>query len=218
MNQFVLKTCSPELELREEKVNAITHVAGILFGIVSVPFLILNACKTCGHYVIAGISLYGLSFLMVFTFSTLFHLQREGGKTRQLFKILDHISIYFFIAGTYTPFILIFVNNSFGLTLLAVLWTLALAGTVFKSFYCGRFEIISTIIYLAMGWMLLTGADAFFAKMPSSVMWLIIAGAILFTVGVVFYIWRWFVYHHAVWHVLVLAGAICHYVAVLKAV
>jgi hemolysin III len=213
-----MKTCSPELELREEKVNAITHVAGILFGIVSVPFLILNACKTCGHYVIAGISLYGLSFLMVFTFSTLFHLQREGGKTRQLFKILDHISIYFFIAGTYTPFILIFVNNSFGLTLLAVLWTLALAGTVFKSFYCGRFEIISTIIYLAMGWMLLTGADAFFAKMPSSVMWLIIAGAILFTVGVVFYIWRWFVYHHAVWHVLVLAGAICHYVAVLKAV
>jgi hemolysin III len=213
-----MKTCSPELELREEKVNAITHVAGILFGIVSVPFLILNACKTCGHYVIAGISLYGLSFLMVFTFSTLFHLQREGGKTRQLFKILDHISIYFFIAGTYTPFILIFVNNSFGLTLLAVLWTLALAGTVFKSFYCGRFEIISTIIYLAMGWMLLTGADAFFAKMPSSVMWLIIAGAILFTVGVVFYIWRWFAYHHAVWHVLVLAGAICHYVAVLKAV
>jgi len=213
-----MKTCSPELELREEKLNAITHVAGILFGLVSVPFLILNACKTCGHYVIAGISLYGLSFLMVFTFSTLFHLQREGGKTRQLFKILDHISIYFFIAGTYTPFILIFVNNSFGLTLLAVLWTLALAGTVFKSFYCGRFEIISTIIYLAMGWMLLTGADAFFAKMPSSVMWLIIAGAILFTVGVVFYIWRWFVYHHAVWHVLVLAGAICHYVAVLKAV
>jgi hemolysin III len=213
-----MKTCSPELELREEKVNAITHLAGILFGLVSVPFLILNACRTCGHYVIAGISLYGVSFLMVFTFSTLFHLQREGGKTRHLFKILDHISIYFFIAGTYTPFILIFVNNSFGLTLLAVLWTLALAGTVFKSFYCGRFEIISTIIYLAMGWMLLTGANAFFANMPSSVMWLIIAGAILFTVGVIFYIWRWFVYHHAVWHVLVLAGAICHYVAVLKAV
>jgi hemolysin III len=213
-----MKTCSPELELREEKVNAITHVAGILFGLVSVPFLILNACKTCGHYVIAGISMYGLSFLMVFTFSTLFHLQKEGGRTRHLFKILDHISIYFFIAGTYTPFILIFVNNSFGLTLLAVLWGLALAGTVFKSFYCGRFEIISTIIYLAMGWMLLTGANAFFANMPSTVMWLIIIGAIFFTVGVVFYIWRWFVYHHAVWHILVLAGAICHYMAIFKAV
>jgi hemolysin III len=213
-----MKTYSQELELREEKVNAITHVAGILFGLVSVPFLILNACENCGQYVIAGIVLYGLSFLMVFTFSTIFHLQKEGGRTRHLFKILDHISIYFFIAGTYTPLILIFVNNNFGLTLLAILWTLAIAGTIFKTFYCGRFEIISTIVYLAMGWMLLVGADAFFANMPSTVIWFIIVGAILFTVGVVFYIWRWFVYHHAVWHVFVLAGAICHYVAVLKAV
>ena len=213
-----MKACSPELELREEKVNAITHVAGILFGLVSVPFLILNACKTCGHYVIAGIIMYGLSFLMVFTFSTIFHLQKEGERRRHLFKILDHISIYFFIAGTYTPFILIFVNNNFGLTLLAILWCLAIVGTVFKWFYCGRFEIISTIVYLAMGWMLLTGANAFFANMPSSVVWLIIAGAILFTVGVIFYIWRLFAYHHAVWHVMVLAGAICHYAAILKAV
>src|SRR5690349_24715367 len=81
-----MKACSPELELREEKANAITHVAGILFGLVSVPFLILNACKTCGHYVIAGISMYGLSFLMVFTFSTIFHLQKEG-RRRHLSKI-----------------------------------------------------------------------------------------------------------------------------------
>src|SRR5438552_1127166 len=131
-----MKTCSPDLELREERVNAITHVAGILFGLVSVPFLILNACKPCGHFVITGISVYGLSFLMVFTCSTLFHYQKPG-KTREFFKILDHISIYFFIAGTYTPFILIFVNNSFGLTLLAILWVLAIAGTIFKTFYCG---------------------------------------------------------------------------------
>ena len=113
---------------------------------------------------------------------------------------------------------MLFVNNSFGLTLLAILWLLAIAGTVFKTFYCGRFEIISTLIYLGMGWMLLTGANTFFANMPPSVMWLIIAGSIIITVGVIFYIWRWFAYHHAVWHALVLAGAICHYVAVLKAV
>src|SRR5256885_1210823 len=166
-----MKTCSPELELREEKVSAVTHLAGILFGLVSVPFLVLNACKTCGHYVIAGIAMYGLSFLMVFTFSTIFHLQKEDGKSRHLFKILDHISIYFFIAGTYTPFILIFVNNSFGLTLLVILWVLALAGTIFKSFFCGKFEIVSTVVFLVMGWMLLTGGHAFFANMPPMVMW-----------------------------------------------
>lgn len=213
-----MKTCSQELELREEKVNAITHIVGIVFGLVSVPFLIFNACENCGQYVIAGIIIYGLSFLMVFTFSTIFHLQQEGGRNRHIFKILDHISIYFFIAGTYTPFILIFVNNNFGLTLLAILWALAIIGTIFKTFYCGRFEILSTIVYLAMGWMLLTGANAFFANMPPTVIWLIIAGAILFTVGVIFYIWRLFAYHHAVWHMMVLAGAVCHYVAVLKAV
>src|SRR6267142_646558 len=100
-----MKPCSQEMLLREEKVNVITHIAGIMFGLISVPFLILNACESCGHFVIAGISIYGLSFLMVFTFSTLFHMQKEGGKSRQIFKILDHISIYFFIAGTYTPFI-----------------------------------------------------------------------------------------------------------------
>jgi hemolysin III len=213
-----MKPCSPELELREERVNVITHIAGILFGLVSAPFLILTACESCGQYVIAGISTYALSFLMVFTFSTLFHLQKEGRRSRHLFKILDHISIYFLIAGTYTPFILIFVNNSFGVTLLIVLWVLAIAGTLFKSFYCGRFEIISTIIYLAMGWMLLMGGNAFFEKMPSSVIWLIIVGGILFTIGVLFYIWRWFPYHHAIWHVFVLAGAICHYAAILRAV
>ena len=212
-----MKTCSPELEIREEKVNAITHVVGILFGLVSVPFLILNACRTCGHFVITGISIYGLTFLMVFSCSTLFHFQKPG-KQSEFFKILDHISIYFFIAGTYTPFILIFVNNSFGLTLLAILWVLAIVGTVFKTFYCGRFEILSTLVYLGMGWMLVTGGNAFFANMPASVIWLIIAGSILFTVGVIFYIWRLFAYHHAVWHAFVLAGAICHYVAVLKAV
>ena len=214
-----MKTCSPDLDLdfREERVNAITHIVGILFGLVSVPFLILNACESCGHYVIAGIIVYGLSFLMTFTSSTLFHWQKSG-KTRDFFKIMDHVSIYFFIAGSYTPFILIFVNNSFGLTLLIILWVLAIAGTIFKTFYCGRFEIVSTLVYLGMGWMLLAGANTFFANMPSSVMWLIIAGAIIFTVGVLFYIWRWFAYHHAVWHAMVLAGAICHYVAILKAV
>ena len=128
-----MKTFSQETELREEMVNAVTHGVGVLFGLVSVPLLILNACKSCGQFVIAGIAIYGFCFLMVFTFSSLFHLQKEG-KSRHTFKILDHISIYFFIAGTYTPFILIFVNNAFGLTLLAILWLLALAGTIFKTF------------------------------------------------------------------------------------
>ncbi|HEY0680570.1 MAG TPA: hemolysin III family protein [Chitinophagaceae bacterium] len=212
-----MKAYSGEIDLREERLNTLTHILGILFGLVSIPILILNACNNCGIPVIAGICIYGLSFLMVFTSSTLFHWQKEG-KSRNLWKKLDHISIYFMIAGTYTPFILIYVDNGFGTMLLCILWVLTIVGTVFKIFYTGRFEIISTIIYLVMGWLMLTGANAFFANMPYQVIALIVAGGILYSVGVIFYLWRCFFYHHAVWHLFVLAAAICHYSAIVIAV
>ena len=204
-------------QLREERINSMTHALGILFGLVSIPILILNACDSSAFPIIIGTVVYGFSFLMVFTFSSLFHWNTNT-KIRRLFLILDHISIYFLIAGTYTPFILIFINNSFGITLLIVLWSLTLLGIFFKIFYTGRFEIVSTIIYLAMGWMLLTGANEFFANMPSPVITLIITGAVLYSVGVLFYVKRFFAYHHAVWHLFVLSAAICHFSAVFMSV
>ncbi|HYE53323.1 MAG TPA: hemolysin III family protein [Chitinophagaceae bacterium] len=212
-----MKAYSGELDLWEERWNTVTHILGILFGLVSIPILIMNACDRASFGVITGTSVYGLSFLMVFTSSTLFHYQKEG-KKRHLFKIWDHISIYFLIAGTYTPFILIFVNNNFGMTLLCVLWGLTVVGTIFKTFFTGRFEIVSTIIYLLMGWMLLAGVNEFFANMPYHIVFLIVAGGVLYSVGVIFYLWRCFTLHHAVWHLFVLAAAICHYSAVLMAV
>ena len=204
--------------LREERINSMTHALGILFGLVSIPILIFNAWNSSGFPIILGTAIYGFSFLMVFTFSSLFHWNTTNVKIRKLFLILDHISIYFLIAGTYTPFILIFINNSFGMTLLSVLWGLTVVGIFFKIFYTGRFEIVSTIIYLAMGWMLLTGANEFFANMPSPVITLIITGAILYSVGVLFYVKRFFAYHHAVWHLFVLSAAICHFSAVFMSV
>jgi hemolysin III len=208
---------SPEQDLREERLNSFTHLLGIVFGLVGIPILILNACECSGNSIVAGTIIYGFSFLMVFTFSTLFHWQTNV-KMRKLFLILDHISIYFLIAGTYTPFILIFINNSFGMMLLSVLWSLTVLGIFFKIFYTGRFEIISTLIYLVMGWMLLTGAREFFANMPPSIIVLIITGAALYSIGVLFYIWRFFAYNHAVWHLFVLSAAICHFSAVLMSV
>ena len=133
-------------------------------------------------------------------------------------KIFDHISIYFLIAGTYTPFLLIYMNNSLGITLLIILWGLTLAGTVFKCFFCGRWEIFSTIVYLAMGWIMLVAGRSFFINMPTPVITLIMIGAGLYTLGVGFYIWEKYIYSHAVWHSFVLTAAICHYVAILIAV
>ncbi len=154
---------------------------------------------------------------MVFTFSTLYHgFQHE--KVKRALKILDHISIYYLIAGTYTPLILIYNNNSFGITLLCVLWSLTIVGTVFKIFYCGRWEIISTAIYLLMGWSMLAGGNSFFERMPPAVLQMVIAGGIIYSLGVIFYLWDRYFYSHALWHLFVLAAAICHYVAILLSV
>ena len=212
-----MATYDPQLDLREEQVNAITHGLGIIFGLICIPVMLVSAFSHVDATALAGISVYGISFLMVFTFSTLFHWSRAG-KRRARLKMLDHISIYFLIAGTYTPLILLFVNNHFGIVLLYTLWSLTFVGTIFKIFFTGKFEIVSTVIYLAMGWMLLAGARSFFANMPSTVVILIIAGGVLYTIGVIFYIKEWFRYQHAVWHLLVLSAAICHFTAILSSI
>lgn len=212
-----METGPTSKEHRVELVNSLLHGLGILFGIISIPILIASASKDSNLPGIAGSGIYGFCFLMLFTFSTLYHGFRHP-KTRRILKILDHISIYFLIAGTYTPLILIFVNNSFGISLLIILWSLTAIGIFFKIFFTGRFEIISTIIYLLMGWILFAGSKTFFAAMPSSVITLIAVGGGLYSIGVIFYLWEKYKYNHAIWHIFVLAAAICHYAAVLISV
>jgi len=212
-----MQTFTPEMRLKQELVNSIMHGFGILFGIISIPILITFSVKGENLNGIIGSSIYGFCFLMVFTFSTLYHgFQHE--KVKRALKILDHISIYYLIAGTYTPLILIYNNNSFGITLLCVLWSLTILGTIFKVFFCGRWDVVSTVIYLLMGWSMLAGGSSFFESMPNSVLQMVIAGGIIYSLGVIFYLWDRYFYSHALWHLLVLAAAICHYVAILLSV
>ena len=206
-----------DLRLKKEFVNSLLHGFGILFGIISIPILLTMAVKDESTNKIVGTGIYGFTFLMVFTFSTLYHgFQQE--KIKKAFKILDHISIYFLIAGTYTPMILIYHPNGFGMTLLIVLWVLTIAGTIFKMFCCGKWETLSTVVYLLMGWSMLAGGTSFFDTMPHDVLVMIIMGCCLYSFGVVFYLWEKYFYSHAVWHTCVLAAAICHYVANLLSV
>ena len=153
---------------------------------------------------------------MLFTCSTVYHFAQEPA-VKQLFIILDHISIYFLIAGTYTPLLLVYMNNDFGITILSVLWGLTFLGIFFKIRFTGRFEIVSTIIYLLMGWIMITGGRRFFDNLPVQVLIFIFAGGGFYSIGVFFYIWDKYYYTHAVWHLFVLAGAISHYVAILLA-
>lgn len=199
---------------RLEMINSLSHGIGILFGIISIPVLIAVASRTNNTAGIAGTGIYGFSFLLLFTASTLYHGFQQPAIKEKL-KILDHISIYFLIAGTYTPLILSYLFNAAGIAMLSVLWGLTIAGIVFKVFFVNRFNIVSTIIYLLMGWIMVWTGKSFFANMPNAVIAMIVIGGGLYSLGVVFYLWQKWIWHHAVWHLFVLSAAICHYVAIL---
>ena len=199
---------------KQEIVNGLIHGLGILFGVAGLP--VLTSIATTNHNTagIVGSGVYGFCFLQLFSCSTVYHLVRDAA-VKNVFKIFDHISIFFLIAGTYTPFLLVYMNNSFGITLLSILWGLTLIGVFFKIRFTGRFEIISVIIYLLMGWIMVVGGRRFFQYLPASVLIFIFIGGVLYSLGVIFYIRDKYFYSHAVWHSMVLVAAVCHYVAVL---
>lgn len=206
-----------ESVIQTELTNSITHGIGILFGIASIPLLSALAIKSNNINGIVGASVYGFCFLTLFTFSTLYHGFQQP-KVKAVLQVFDHISIYFLIAGTYTPFILNYMFTSKGIAMLSVLWGLTFIGIFFKIYFVGKFNILSTIIYLLMGWMIIWGGKDFYATMPTTVITLIIIGGVLYSLGVIFYLWESWKWHHAIWHLFVLAAAICHYVAVLLTV
>ncbi|NEN25063.1 hemolysin III family protein [Cryomorpha ignava] len=198
-----------------ERANIATHIIGFVLGIVAIPFLIYHAVDSdfSNQVTVIGLLIYGVSFLMVFGFSSLYHYHREP-KRRHLMKIWDHISIYYLIAGTYTPFILAYANKADVQLMLLVLWTLALAGTIFKFFFAGKFRVVSTAIYLAMGWMIVGAPDSFKDTMTDNSVFWIGVGGVFYTLGVVFYLVKKIPYHHAIWHVFVLGGAVSHLIGV----
>jgi hemolysin III len=201
-------------DIKLEIANSITHGIGIIFGIAALPVLSAIAATKDHTIAVVGAAVYGFCFLLLFTFSTLYHAFQHP-RVKKVLNIFDHISIYFLIAGTYTPFLLNYMMNRMGITLLSVLWGLTLLGIFFKAFFTGRFNFVSTLIYLAMGWILLAGGRQFFDAIPAAVLTMIIIGGLLYTIGTIFYLWEKWYYHHLVWHLFVLAAAISHYVAVL---
>lgn len=200
-------------EKKEELANTLTHGIGVLFAVIAIPLLISNSVMHNSLEKIIGVSIYAFSFLLVFSVSTIYHSVYEPD-LKKVFKIIDHISIYFLIAGSYTPFILFFSNSQSGTILLITLWGLTLFGTIFKVFFIEKFEIVSVIIYLLMGWSILIMPSTFFELIPNLCLNLIIVGGIFYSVGVVFYLWDKLKYNHAIWHVFVLVGGICHFMAV----
>ncbi|ULT54390.1 hemolysin III family protein [Neobacillus drentensis] len=199
----------------EEVANSITHGIGALLSIAALVLLIVFASLHGNAWHIVSFTLFGSSMLLMYTSSTLLHAFPEGSKVKDIFEIFDHSSIYFFIAGTYTPYLFLVVKGWLGWTIFGIVWGLAIGGTVFKSFFVKKFLFTSTALYVVMGWFIVFAWGPLSEHMPHSGLTYLIIGGLFYTFGSVFYIWRGFKYHHAVWHLFVMAGSMMHFFSVL---
>ena len=197
----------------EEIAHSITHGIGAVLSVVGLVLLVMRAAQTGDVWRIVSFAIFGTSMVLLYTASTLYHALIPP-RARHIFKILDHAMIYVLIAGSYTPFLLISLRGSWGWSLFGVVWGLTLIGIAFKIFFAGRFRLVSTLLYLAMGWMCAIAIKPMIANVPhDGLMWLL-AGGLAYSLGTIFYMWKKMTYHHAVWHVFVLAGTGCHFVAI----
>lgn len=190
----------------EEKFNVTTHLFGVLIGLVGWGIFMRAGAEWPVH-------VFSVSFILLFASSTIYHWEVDGSKKKK-WRIADHVSIFVLIAGTYTPFLITYSSGRIAAVLLAILWGLVLVGGILKIFFTGRFKVLSTIIYLLMGWIGIFAFNDFVDTVPDLVLMWIGIGGVGYTLGVVFYLWKGLKYHHGIWHLFVLAGAASHWVAV----
>ncbi len=200
--------------LAEEVANSITHGLGALLSVAGLTLLVTYASYQHDPWRIVSFSIYGSTLILLFLASTLYHSFQHPALKR-IFKTLDHCSIYLLIAGTYTPFLLVSIRGVMGWTLFAVIWLLAISGIAFKIIYGNRFRKLSVATYLAMGWLVLLASKELAESLSDGgIIWLV-AGGLTYTLGVVFYLWKKLPFNHAIWHLFVLAGSICHFFSIL---
>lgn len=195
---------------KEEIAHAITHGVGALLSIVALVFLIIFSSINGDPLLITSVSIFGSTMLLMYISSTLVH-SLPTGKGKNIFLIIDHASIYFFIAGTYTPLLLMIIKGTIGWTLFGIVWGLALLGTFFKIFFVEKYIILSTLFYIVMGWLIVFAWGPLTASLHQSGLGLLIAGGVFYTVGSVFYVWKRVPYHHVIWHIFVIIGSILHF-------
>lgn len=201
--------------LGEEIANAVSHGLGVLLAIAGlVVLVVVAAVRGEGAWQVAPCAIYGAAMVLMFTTSTLYH-SFPWPRVKRVFRVLDHEMIFLMIAGTYTPFVLITLRGALGWTLFGIVWGLAAIGMVFQGFFTGRFKAASTALYVLMGWVIVFAMKPLVENMtPGGIHWLW-AGGLCYTGGAVVYLFKRVKYHHALWHLLVLAGAACHYFAIL---
>lgn len=200
--------------LGEEIANSVSHGVGLLAALAAAPVLVLAAVRRGDTAEILGASVFTATMVLLYLASTLYHALPRN-RAKPVFQVLDHGAIYLLIAGTYTPFTLGVLRGTWGWTLFGLVWGLAIAGVVLKAVRGVRYPILSTCVYLAMGWLVLIAVKPLWLRVPPWGLFWLLAGGIAYTTGVAFFAARRVPYSHFVWHLFVMAGTACHFIAVL---
>jgi hemolysin III len=201
----------------EELPNALTHGFGLLCSILGFIVLLVVTLIRGGKWQIISCAIYGATLICVYAASTLYH-GVSSPRWKKGFLLFDHCAIYLLIAGTYTPFLLVNLRGGWGWPMFGVIWGIAVSGVLFKLLFADRFPILSVAMYLGMGWLGIIAAKQVYIHVPSIGLVWIFAGAFAYSIGVIFYACKKIPHHHVIWHLLVMAGSGCHYIAILYSV
>ena len=203
-----------KLESRGEEIaNFVSHTAGAGLAILGFIMLIIRASWYNNVSALISYIIFSLGLMVLYTMSSIYHGLKPS-TAKNVFEILDHSSIYFLIASSYTPFLVLGLKSNMGITLLVIQWIICALGITFKAFFTGKFKGISTIVYLIMGWMIVFSWTELVAKISPISLGFLIAGGILYSIGTIFYMWKVCKFNHMIWHIFVILGSIAHYIAV----
>jgi hemolysin III len=207
---------APRYSRGEEMANAASHGVGIAFALAALVLMLVRSLARGDALEILAVTLFGLGLVILFSASTIYHAVSQPGKKRRL-RVFDHASIYLLIAGTYSPFCLVFLKGRLGWTIFAAVWGLAIFGLVLAFFFTGKNKILATASYVALGWIIVFAFAPLRAAIPPESFSLLLAGGAAYTIGAVIYAVKRLPWNHPIWHLFVLAGAVCHFVSVFIA-
>jgi hemolysin III len=197
----------------EERLNIYTHGIGLLLSILALILLVIRASNFGNVWHIVSFSVFGSSLILLYAASTLYHSSKELSLRKRL-NILDHASIYILIAGTYTPFTLVTLNGTLGWVLFGITWGIATVGVVLKLFFTGKYNRLSTLAYILMGWVIVFGIKSLLKNLPEPGIYWLFSGGLAYTIGAIFYSIKKIPFNHAIFHLWVLAGSFCHFITV----
>jgi len=205
----------PDYSPGEEWANRLTHGLGAGLSVAGLVLLVTYSVRHGDSWQVVSTAIFGVTLVLLYSSSTIYHSFKDE-RRRVLMRKFDHAAIFLLIAGTYTPFVLVTLRGPWGWSLFGVVWALAIAGVMLKFWFAGRFRVASTLLYIGMGWLVMIALKPLMAALPAEGLHLLVAGGLCYTGGAVFYLWRGLPYNHAIWHLFVLGGSVCHWVAVFR--